>query len=80
MHIIITEQQLGLMKRIVESESLMLNDGDVEEYGNPSEITTSATITDTNGDIKPGKDVYGDEISKFEANNDWRNTMVNRCY
>ena len=80
MHIIITEQQLGLMKKIEESESIMLTGDDVEEYGDSSKTSTSATITDPSGNIKPGEDVYADEISKFEANNDWRNTMINRFY
>jgi hypothetical protein len=78
MRIIITEQQLDIIKTLVESEAPLLNNGDTKEYGDTSEISTSATITDADGNPKPGKDVYADEVSKFQANQDWRGCLRQR--
>ena len=78
MHVIITEQQLDIIKRLVESEVPLLNNGDTKEYGNTSQVSTSATITDADGNPKPGKDVYADEISKCQANQDWRGCLRQR--
>lgn len=78
MHIIITEQQLDVIRNLVEAEAPMLNNGNTKEYGNPSEISTSSTITDADGNPKPGKDVYADEVSKFQANQDWRGCLRQR--
>ena len=78
MHIIITEQQLDIFKRLVEADTPQLNNGDTKEYGDTSQISTSATITDADGNPKPGKDVYSDEVSKFQANQDWRGCLRQR--
>ncbi len=78
MHVIITEQQLDIIKSLVESEVPLLNNGDTKKYGNNSQVSTSATITDADGNPKPGKDVYADEISKFQANQDWRGCLRQR--
>jgi hypothetical protein len=78
MHVIITERQLDIIKSLVESEVPLLNNGDTKEYGNTSQVSTSATITDADGNPKPGKDVYADEISKFQANQDWRGCLRQR--
>ena len=80
MHIIITEQQLGLMKRIVESESLMLNNGDVEEYGDNSKVSNGATITKPNGEEEYSEPTYADIVAATLANNDPRYTVINRFY
>ena len=78
MHVIITEQQLDIIKSLVESEVPLLNNGDTKKYSNNSQVSTSATITDADGNPKPGKDVYADEISKFQANQDWRGCLRQR--
>lgn len=78
MEILITEKQLGILSNLIESDSIMLNNGKTKKFGDNSEISTSATVTDADGEPKPGKDVYADEISKFQANNDWRGTIRNR--
>jgi hypothetical protein len=78
MKIIITEQQLDIIKSLVEAEAPLLNNGDTKEYGDTSQTSTSATITDADGNPKPGKDVYSDEISKFSANQDWRGCLRQR--
>lgn len=71
MQIIITEHQLDIIKNLLEVNAPLLDNGDVKDFGNPSEVGTSATVTDTTGEKKRGKDVYGDEIGKFVANQNW---------
>ena len=44
-----------------------MNNGTTKEYGNESQIGTSATIHTTDGRPIPGKDVYTDEKSKTAA-------------
>lgn len=78
MHVIITEQQLDIIKNLIESEAPMLNNGDTKKYGDTSQVSTSATITNADGEPEPGKDVYADEISKFQANQDWRGCLRQR--
>lgn len=78
MHIIINEHQLGILKRLVESDAPLVDDSTTEEYGDLGKVSTSATITDADGNPKPGKDVYADEISKFLANQDWRGCLRQR--
>lgn len=78
MHVIITESQLEIFKKLVESEAPLLNNGDVKEVGDLSQVGTSAVITDADGNPKHGKDVYADEVSKFQANQDWRGCLRQR--
>jgi hypothetical protein len=78
MNIIITESQLDVFKRLAEAETPLLNNGSTEEEGDLEKVGTSATITDADGNPKPGKDVYADEITKFQANQDWRGNF-RRC-
>lgn len=72
MEIILSENQFNMFKTLFESEMPLLNNGNVKEKGDLGQVGTSATITDADGDPKNGKDVYADEISKFQANQDWR--------
>ena len=78
MRIIITEQQLDIIKTLVEAETPQLNNGDTKEYGDTSQVGTSATITDADGNPEPGKDVYTDELGKTLANQDWRGCLRQR--
>lgn len=80
MNIIITESQVEIFRRLAESESPLLNNGSVEEKGDLTKVGTSATITDADGNPKRGKDVYADEISKFQANQDWRGCQRLRMF
>ena len=78
MRIIITEQQFDIIKGLVEAEAPLLNNGTTKEYGDTSEITTSATITDADGNPKPGKDVYTDEFAKTQADQHWGTALRQR--
>jgi hypothetical protein len=78
MNAFISEQQFDMLKKLICNESITLDNGDTKEFGDTSKVSTSATITDADGEPKPGKDVYADEITKFQANNDWRGTIRNR--
>ena len=60
---------------LTESESPQLNNGSVKEFGDTSKISTSATVSDADGNPKRGKDVYTDEVGEFCANQDWRGTL-----
>ena len=68
MHVIITESQLNLFKRLVESDSLFLDNGNVSKEGDSSKVTTSATITDADGNPKMGHDTPTDRVSHELAN------------
>lgn len=72
MRIIITERQEDIFKKLLEADAPLLNNGNTKEYGDNNKVSTSATITDADGNPKDGKDVYADEISKFQANQDYR--------
>lgn len=75
MRVIITEDQLKIFKRLVEDDVPLLNNGGVKEKGDLNKVGTSAVITDADGNPKNGKDVYADEVSKFQANQDWRGVL-----
>ena len=46
----LNEQQMVLLTKLVESESAPdFEDGDIKEFGNPSEISTTATVQDDEG-------------------------------
>ena len=77
MKIIINESQLDIFQRLVEGE-VQLNDGNVKKCEG-SEVGTSATITDSDGDPKNGKDVYTDEFAETQSNqNIWTGPVVFR--
>lgn len=65
--IIINECQLSILERLVKEEGPLLNNGSVKEYGDTSQVGTSATVHTPDGDPEPGEDVYGDEISSTLA-------------
>ena len=65
--IIINEAQLALIEKLVKETTPLMNNGATKEYGNESQIGTSATIHTTDGRPIPGKDVYTDEKSKTAA-------------
>lgn len=65
--IIINERQLSILEKLVKEEGPLLNNGSVQEFGDSSQIGTSATIHDANGDPKNGLDVNTDEVSKMDA-------------
>jgi hypothetical protein len=72
MNVIITEQQLRLIEKLIkEEDGALLDDGSVKEYGDSSQIGTSAQLTDVDGNPKNGKDVYSDEIGKFASRQQW---------
>lgn len=65
--IIISESQLEVLRKLVKEDAPLLDNGSVKEYGNPSEIGTSCTVDDADGNPKRGKDVYSDEVGKTTA-------------
>ena len=66
--IIISESQLALLEKLVkEEDGVLLNNGSIKEFGDSSQIGTSATITNSDGDPEPGEDVASDEVSKMAA-------------
>lgn len=72
--IILKETQLH---KLIESNNTNqapdFNDGDVHEYPS-SEIQTSPTIHDTNGDVKFGKPIDSDEVQDMlTLQNFWAN-------
>ena len=73
----LNENQLTLLNTLVESEIAPdFNDGDIKEFGNPSEVSTTATIRDNDGNPKYGKMPTGDKISKMSCPQSyWANTM-----
>jgi hypothetical protein len=72
MKIIISEHQLDLIRSLINEEAgVLLDDGSVKEYGDSSQIGTSAQLTDVDGNPKNGKDVYSDEIGKFSSRQQW---------
>lgn len=77
MKITITESQLELFRKLNESE-VQLNGGNIKKYKG-SEVETSATITDSDGEPKNGKDVYADEFAETQSNqNIWTGPIVSR--
>lgn len=73
MELIINESQFELIQSLLEGDSPMLNGGNVKKYGNPSEVGTSAVVTDADGDPKPGEDVTSDEFGQTQSNQEtWR--------
>ena len=67
MNIIITESQLDVFRLLEAGKSnIIIGDDDIKD--NSNNISTSALVTDENGEEKPGKDVATDEISKGLAN------------
>lgn len=65
--IIINEAQLSLIEKLVKETTTLMNNGTTKEYGNASQIGTSATIHTTDGKPIPGKEVYSDEKAKTAA-------------
>lgn len=65
--IIITESQLRTMEKWLREDHILLDDGDMQEFANPSQIGTSAKVTDQDGNITPGKDSYADEVTKTNS-------------
>lgn len=66
--IIISESQLALLEKLVkEEDGVLLNNGSIKEFGDSSQIGTSATITNSDGYPEPGEDVASDEVSKMAA-------------
>ena len=63
-HFIITEEQEALIKEMIEEELPFMNNGDMREFGNDEEIGTTAIVSDSDGEAKPGKDVNSDEVAK----------------
>ena len=54
-------------------------DGDVKEYNDSSENSTSSTVHDEEGKPKLGKNPLGDKISTFMAQqNGWANAVGNK--
>jgi hypothetical protein len=79
MKVIISERQLDVFRKLCnEEETPLLNNGTVREKGDSTKVSTSATISDADGNPKPGKDVYADEVSKFQACQDWRGCLRQR--
>ena len=52
MHVIISESQLDIFRRLTESDTPQLNNGSVKEFGDSSEVTINPTITDADGNPK----------------------------
>lgn len=76
MKIIITESQLAVFKRLVEDD-VLLNNGNTNKYKDSS-VETSATIHDSDGNPKNGKDVTGDEFAKQQTcQNIWLGSIRN---
>jgi len=68
MRIIITESQLQVFKRLAESDSLFLDNGNISGEGDSSKVETSATVTDADGNPKLGKPTSTDRVSHELAN------------
>lgn len=65
----LTESQL---KRLVEIESAPdFNNGDVKEYGSPSEISTTTTVHDSDGNPQYGHMPDTEEIGDSLAVQNW---------
>lgn len=62
--IIVTESQfLKYQKYLTEDAGPLLDNGDVKEFGDPTQVSTSATVHNVEGKPKHGKDVYDDEVA-----------------
>lgn len=67
--IILTEEQLNML---IETESAPdFEGGDVKEFGNSSEVSTTATVHDVDGNPKYGEMPIGDELGDFLAVHNW---------
>lgn len=77
----LTENQFHLLKKLLENNSGApdFEDGDIKEYGNPSEVGTTATVHDDEGNPKYGKMPTTDKISKrIIPQNYWANNTNGR--
>lgn len=66
--IIINESQLSILKNLIRESSPLLNNDNVQEFNDSTKVGTSAIVHTVDGDPKPGKDVYSDEIGKATTN------------
>lgn len=80
MNVIITEQQLDIIKSLVESDALVLGDSDIPEYGDNEKVSIGATIVNKEGDEELSEPTYADEISAELAYDDPRNSVITRFY
>jgi hypothetical protein len=68
MHIIINESQLKVFQKLSEEDSLFLDNGNIKKEGDTSQIGTSATIHDADGNPKMGHPTPTDRVSHELAN------------
>ena len=80
MKIIVTEEQIARVARILESDAPLLDNGTAKEFGDESEVGTSATLKDSEGNPKRGHDVYTDEVSKMLTNQTWFGSLRRRGF
>lgn len=60
----LNEEQLRLLSNLNESNAPDFEDGDIKEFGNPSEISSTETVQDDEGNPKYGKMPMADRVSK----------------
>lgn len=66
------EEQLKLLNMLIEGDAAPdFEDGDIKEFGNPSEVSTTATITDDEGNPKYGKMNDTDKLGDFLTKQNW---------
>lgn len=72
----LNEGQMSILQKLLESEAAPdFEDGDIKEFGNPSENGVTATVHDDEGNPKYGKMPLGNKISKMMSpQNYWINT------
>jgi hypothetical protein len=64
----ITESQF---KRLFENGPLLDDSSDIKEFGNPSEISTTAPIHDTDGNLEYGNPPDTDQVAKRLSYQNW---------
>lgn len=77
----LTEAQFHLLlKEAAASKAPDFKGGDIVEYPG-SEVTTTAPVTNQNGDKEYGKLPTGDEVDKMMPNNDaWKHFGIRGAY
>ena len=73
----LNESQMHLFGKLLEAETAPdFEDGDIKEYGDTTENSTTATVQDDDGNPKYGKMPLADKISHRQCpQNYWANSM-----